>query len=1062
MGDPATDRAVSALAVVARRQREQARVRARARRLSARPPADAGAPPPPSWGAAASNGADDDDGDEAGGALTGGGWLGELGLQGSAEPEVVAVARDCARIARACRGLRRLPCPADAASVGPPTLMQQLRPFDFAAAVRAFDGLGLRALALRGPGDQDDDRDVTADGEEAAAGGGGRRRGGGGGGGGQRGRRGTGGGGSGSGGGGGGGESGGSGQSGGGGGDAAAARVLAGLRALRVSDAGLAIRALAGLPPRAPAHAPAPFRALVHLSLHGFVSRWRPDPPPGGPRARSTFFFSRAALPSLRTLDASLHGSSNCPLELVREPEGGARPPPIRRLRVVSAAGARRGGGPPPEEPWHPGAMPPRGGVDPWERAREWGRRGGWPGDEPEGSGPQSGPRWARGEPLLASLRSLDALAPTLEDLWVDCTWCCPLGQLFEEPEPPPHSRGAGASAATAAGQAARQARNAWRRPGPARDAGAWLLRVAAGGDDGPAPEWAAPMSRLLPGLSRLSRLTSLRLSPGVDWWYAPLPDDRDAEDALPAQYRRHRGRLRQLRAEWLPGWERSAARLLASLPALRALSLVSQPSLAGRGCGPGPARVSLPPDLAGLSRLTSLEVRGCHLVSVGPGLARLAGLRRLVLEGEPGRRAPLLAEDVGGLTALTHLRLSVALPELAPAVARGLPALRELVLRDYGEIQGEPLWQQPRAVLRAARWRLRRRHRQQQQQQEGSQGSHQQQQQQQQAPLPPFSVYFVRGQGQEEDDPPLHEQDDAALSRRVDAPPLPPSRFGPFDDVDDGEFFGPEEDDEAEEDAHLGADGEPGGPQPPRPVSAVARAAVFRRASARRREIDLAHAPTPLPARFDPTLGRLVLCGALGPGSAPLALPPAASALKSLTALVLRGRAVAPLGPVLRHLTGLRLLEVEAEEVLGENPHARPPPPRPHPPTCADDLLPLSRLERLRLSHVTHCHSYAFAMGLPALRELALRRPAVAGGPPAESTALAVRAALFRAEKERKRRVDDGGPRDFSVLFATGPGDDAPRRAGRGALRAILGRAGEDVRDGSEVRADFSSKYGL
>lgn len=468
--------------------------------------------------------------------------------------------------------------------------------------------------------------------------------------------------------------------------DPTVARVLGGLRALHVENASAMLDAFeqARTPPgdtekmkrrgakverpSAPAPSAPLFAGLVSLSIDRFVSVYPHRTHPFRPEVP----FTRAALPSLRELRLTLSPKSNCPLSLgalAAAPASSSlaaassSPAGLTRLEVVAL---------PHGNAFH---------------------------------------RWAVEDPLLVDWQSFAPLAASLSVLRVDSAWH---SSVYDDGvlTPSEYSCDFGDSddlESMLMGMPPDDLMPDWEAP---RWAGPTVERLkevleqqrrggGGGGHEkyGGLPPELAPMVRLLRalcGATRLTRLTSLAMD--ADYDFAPAPTFVHAE----------------LEPQWGPVaypnrsmWG-AAARFVFAPMANTLLRLeVSTPTYGANRRG-----VHLPPALALLTALTSLEVAGWTLLSVGP-LRRLTALRSLTLEADarPKGHAPYFPRDLAPLTRLEHLRLALAPPCLAPLIADAFPLLQTLVLREDGSAWGKGGSRASKlpsaAVLRAAQERV-------------------------------------------------------------------------------------------------------------------------------------------------------------------------------------------------------------------------------------------------------------------------------------------------------------------------------------------------------------------
>lgn len=284
---------------------------------------------------------------------------------------------------------------------------------------------------------------------------------------------------------------------------------------------------------------------------------------------------------------------------------------------------------------------------------------------------------WTPGEPLQASTGSLVALAPTLRSLWVDPVSGTP-GSLE------------GVSGADA------------KRPRATSDMPDVLRDFARKSHNAPPPADLAPMRRLVPCLTSLTSVSSLRLSSDADWW---PPEIILADDGSESHLRTH---LQIKRMMEFHSAARAVLEPLAS--ALRRLELKDGEALLASGMP-----VYLPPELSLLTGLTCLEIKAAAIAGRSATIAALTGLRRLSLEARnatvPGRAPPLDGGELASLPLLEHLCLSEPPSSIAPILTTGVPRLSSLVL--WGDPPRRPYAGQPAkpalSVLRAALDRLER-----------------------------------------------------------------------------------------------------------------------------------------------------------------------------------------------------------------------------------------------------------------------------------------------------------------------------------------------------------------
>jgi hypothetical protein len=302
---------------------------------------------------------------------------------------------------------------------------------------------------------------------------------------------------------------------------------------------------------------------------------------------------------------------------------------------------------------------------------------------------PPSGQTWPPYEPLLVSLESLRALGPTLRSLSA--------GQPY----------GTGKVVEGAHDEDA---------PGAVDIFSSSIINRR----NTEPPARLAPMSRLRPALTALSLLTSLELESETDFYPADVwglkITDPDGFDDLPASTKAAAAK-RARQSEW----QNASDSVFRSMRAtLRRLTVVARVDFG--------EPVALPNAISMLAALTCLRVRCTRLDSVGP-LSKLVGLRVLYLQVMRSyddyfydMRAPTLnASDLRPLTAVEDLVLLNAPSSVAPVIARGLPALKRMMLcgdetkwnfsDDMDDEEGGGL---PRAepplplrVLRAARQRM-------------------------------------------------------------------------------------------------------------------------------------------------------------------------------------------------------------------------------------------------------------------------------------------------------------------------------------------------------------------
>jgi hypothetical protein len=493
-------------------------------------------------------------------------------------------------------------------------------------------------------------------------------------------------------------------------GDAALADLLRGLRVLRISYPWPIAYALSGVKLCRPPPHPPILSNLVALRLHAYESRWSAPPPSGRAAAarRPAGWFTRQHLPSLRNLDVSLLEASDCPLDLVGAAGAGGAggldddgddallPPPLTRLRVMA----------------HANTAPP---PSPFKRK---------PG------------RWSFGEPLLVSLRSLRALAPSLRVLAVQETeagtrtaFSAAAPARGGYGEPPPSS-----ATTAAAGALAAAAAMPFASPGPAehldRQLRTWRSEQPPAAGMRPPPDHLRPMQRLARGLGPCTRLAALRLDCPWDFWPEntyETPTGGGGMEAMVEQHLRFHARLRE--------WQAASRAVLAPLaPSIVELRLSLHGSMHDVDLS------NLPDGLSVLTCLTRLEVSARRLVSVGRGLRQMHHLRSLSIRAlsytyQKNRYAdqhddeysdlsdhddddddeythpPVAGRDLTALTRLSSLELSHAALCIAEPIERALPALRVLTLTarhgcSCGRLDHR-LRDPPRCVLGAALARM-------------------------------------------------------------------------------------------------------------------------------------------------------------------------------------------------------------------------------------------------------------------------------------------------------------------------------------------------------------------
>jgi len=280
---------------------------------------------------------------------------------------------------------------------------------------------------------------------------------------------------------------------------------------------------------------------------------------------------------------------------------------------------------------------------------------------------------WTPGEPLQASKGSLVALAPTLRSLWVE------------------RFRGTAGSVEGKTGADA-------KRPRATSDMVEALRDFARKSSNAPPPADLSPMRRLVPCLTSLTSVSSLRLNSDVDWWPPEiiLADDGSESHLGP--------RLVRERTEEFCLAARAVLEPLA--PALRRLELKGGEHLLAQGFP-----VFLPPALSLLTGLTCLEIKAAAIAGRSATIAALTGLRRLSLEARnatvPGRAPPLDGGELASLPLLEHLCLSEPPSSIAPILMSGVPRLSTLVLWGDPSPQDNPVLSKraeiPLSVLQAA-----------------------------------------------------------------------------------------------------------------------------------------------------------------------------------------------------------------------------------------------------------------------------------------------------------------------------------------------------------------------
>jgi hypothetical protein len=442
--------------------------------------------------------------------------------------------------------------------------------------------------------------------------------------------------------------------------------VARGLERLRVQGAGSLLRRLRLSPPTATTPSPPLLLSnLVVLELDRFRSTWASlSPQAAGASSGPRPLFSRATLPLLKQLKVTLTPDSDCPLQIAHGgPHGTDAGPAYQPLPLLEALRVTR-----PDE-----ATP-----------------------APPSGDPHVSARWPPGEPLLVSLRSLDALGPTLKAVFVGSTWAVPMsGSSCAVLTSGRGGQGGGGGY----GAGAISSSSSWSGDGGQRRSlsPGEEEEVDDGGPQVAHPDWCelasrdirshnalppaeiAPMARLERGVAALTRLTALALSSEYDWSPpSPLPlgDGAQAEAVV--------GGMSPMRVRW-DAWQAAARRVLSPLSHLRRLEITLD---AADGHEPPSDPVVLPHALSTLSSLTCLEIRAAQLMAAGR-LQRCLQLRRLVVEereNPPGLEGRLSCAIHGvhliTLQQLEYLRLSSASPCLALVIKHRLPRLASLTLR--------------------------------------------------------------------------------------------------------------------------------------------------------------------------------------------------------------------------------------------------------------------------------------------------------------------------------------------------------------------------------------------
>jgi hypothetical protein len=425
-------------------------------------------------------------------------------------------------------------------------------------------------------------------------------------------------------------------------GDASFASLLRRLQVLRVSFSWPLIYALSGVALSPSPPSPPLLGNLVHLELHAYESRWAPAPPRSS-RANAPHFFTRQQLPSLKALSVSLTEDSDCPFDLLGH---GGVPPALTLLRATKAS-------PTPAPRW----------------------RG----------------RWTPGEPLLVSLRTLRALAPSLRVLNAEKAWCSPSSEAVGEPPSLVDNDDDTPIPQPARASLVGDALIDWRLTHPSNN-------------QDPPPQHLQPMARMRQGITALTLLSTLHLDSSHD--LAPEgpvmygPGGAHIHPGTPAWQQLRRARVRE--------WQQASRAVLAPLGGcLRELRL---DVTGARARGLISAPVALPAALSLMSSCTRLEVSASQVISVGKGLRAMVWLRHLSLralryqdpeddeadeaeeeeddeeDGEfdddrPLTHPPVHAEDLAGLSKLTFLQLSHAAMCIADPIKAGLPSLCVLSL---------------------------------------------------------------------------------------------------------------------------------------------------------------------------------------------------------------------------------------------------------------------------------------------------------------------------------------------------------------------------------------------
>ena len=455
--------------------------------------------------------------------------------------------------------------------------------------------------------------------------------------------------------------------------DARLASVMRGLRVAKIENSAPFAEALSDVALCSPLPSPPLLQNLVTLELHNFLSlatkplSSRSRAPPRPP------FFSRGNLPALRSLRVTMWKYSESPLDVA----GGSTTssdPYVRAPLLTKLVVMRADDKPPPVD-------------DIYSRRHKI---------------------WPLGEPLLVSLRSLVALAPTLRSLRVERTWAAAVGTSAPRVPPQPHP----------AADTLEHDLPPLYPPTEATELHSELQRCAKG--DGtnqvPLPDHCAPMRCLARGLSALTNLEFLRIEgAAADFWPLVRPATEDPHLSWVSVMASPAAPLRPRLKQWL-----AASHLV--LPPL-AGSLRHLDLRMDKAAG----LVMLPNALGVLSSLTRLSVAAHRLVAVGSGLRELVQLRDLSIEtlelydaadalaavdGATSVRyvhPPVYARDISPLTALRHLTLSHAAPCLAPLIARELPELVSLRLWSCGLYEYEYGFEfPPCSVLEAALARMR------------------------------------------------------------------------------------------------------------------------------------------------------------------------------------------------------------------------------------------------------------------------------------------------------------------------------------------------------------------